>query len=75
MNGEFYVENNKEGIEGVTQKIITVEGDQVEKAGMEWPCTPEDKESRFKESKSEELGVIYNAVAETQNYIMNKKEK
>ncbi|CAG8719948.1 6229_t:CDS:2, partial [Funneliformis mosseae] len=46
MTGEFYVENNKEGIE--------VEGDRVEKAGMERPCTPEDKESRFKESESEE---------------------
>ncbi|CAG8666355.1 15572_t:CDS:2 [Funneliformis mosseae] len=72
MTEEFYVKNNKEE---VTQKIITVEENQVEKVDIEQPYTPEDKKSRFKKSESEELGVIYDAVAETQNHIMNKEER
>ncbi|CAG8633375.1 4408_t:CDS:2 [Funneliformis mosseae] len=75
MTGEFYVENNKESIEGVTQKIITVERDQVEKAGIERSCISEDKKSRFKKSEFEESGVMYDAVAETQNHIIDKKER
>ncbi|CAG8670241.1 9222_t:CDS:10, partial [Funneliformis mosseae] len=93
---------------GVTQKISTeyvVERDRVEKAGLERPCTPEDKirtvtfgdkpssvprptedeneseeeseseEPESEESDYEESDAIYDAVAETQNHNMDKKER